>query len=48
MKLELMANNLDGDWWFYIGIGVQRTDLNPTYKWVFDIGFGLFTLYIRW
>lgn len=48
MKIEFELNRLEGDWWFNLGIGCQKTEFHHEYNWVFDIAFGFCTLYIRW
>jgi len=47
MQLEIDLNNLDGDWWFNLGITFDSTKYNPDYKYLVTIGLAFFSVYIR-
>lgn len=47
MQLEIELNNLDGDWWFNLGITFDSTKYNPNYKYLVTIGLAFFSVYIR-
>ena len=46
MKVEFSKNNWDNDYWFDLGVSLDTTKYNE-YKYVFTIGLGFWTLYIR-
>jgi hypothetical protein len=48
MKIELLLNELEGDWWFELGISLTKTPYHPDKRMLLAIGFVIFTLYIRW
>jgi len=48
MKIEVELNELEGSWWFDLGISYQKTEFHHKYKRVFTIGLGLAAVYIRW
>lgn len=48
MKIEAVLNKLDSDWWFDLGISLQKTEFHPGSKYVFAIALGIATVYIRW
>lgn len=47
MEITAHFNELNGDYWFDLGISCHATIYNK-YKYVFTLGFGFFTVYIRW
>jgi hypothetical protein len=46
MKVEALLNEVDGDWWFELGISYDPNNIFE-YKKVISISFVLFTMYIR-
>lgn len=46
MKLEICINELEGSWWFDIGLSGQTTEYTPT-KYVVTIALLFFSIYIR-
>jgi len=48
MKLEIIWNCLEGDWWFDLGISCQKTNYHHNKKMVFTIALGIMSIYIRW
>lgn len=47
MEITAHFNELNGDYWFDLGISCHATIYNK-YKYVFTLGFGFFTIYFRW
>jgi hypothetical protein len=47
MKIEIIWNELEGDWWFDLGISYQKTPYHPEYKRVIAFSFIIFSIYIR-
>jgi hypothetical protein len=45
MKIEALLNELDGEWWFELGICYETIEFE--YKKVISISFVFFTIYIR-
>ena len=46
MKVEVLLNELDGQWWFELGISYEPNNLFE-YQKVISISFVFFTIYIR-
>jgi hypothetical protein len=45
MKVEVLLNELDGEWWFDLGMNYETISFR--YKKVISIAFVFFTIYIR-
>jgi hypothetical protein len=45
--IEASINKLEGSWWFDLGLSYTKTHYHKK-KNVFSIGFGFFTVYVRW
>lgn len=48
MVVEFIVNTLEDDWWFELGIVVQRTPFHDEKDWLMSIGFGFVSIYFRW
>ena len=48
MKTEINWNEIDGSWWYGIGVCLDETTYHDKYKKVFRIELLIFSIYIRW
>jgi|688.fasta_scaffold1888979_3 hypothetical protein len=45
MEVDVLLNEIEGDWWFDLGISYEKISFR--YKKVISIAFVFFTIYIR-
>ncbi len=48
MIIEFMLNRLEGDWWFELGISIEKTEYHPNKKMVLTIALAFASVYVRW
>ena len=47
MEFEIAFNSLDNEWWFDLGISIQKTNFHHKYNYVCTISLGFISLYFR-
>ena len=48
MNIEVSLNTLgDNDWWFDLGISIDKTEYHPTHRYVLTLGLAFFSIYFR-
>lgn len=48
MIIEFNLNRLEGDWWFELGISIEKTEYHPSKKMVLTIALAFASVYVRW
>jgi hypothetical protein len=48
MKIEINWNKINGNWFYGIGICLDKLTWIKEYEWVFRIQLIIFSIYIRW